>query len=215
MKKRLDEFVVDIEFLLISVVQGVALAALAAAAAPIVANLQLEYWPYIVSALLFILIFWSQAIMHVLGFIKWPLDMIHNFLYFVASLIEVMAFSVMNKPLVWFSLFFFFVLVAGVLYYYDLLLIKACKSDFSKTSSGKALYEDLHKEQMTNMKFFVPGGLLFNAACIFLIVKHPQIFIQNHNHVFLVGIQILFGLVILLTSLKTFKKRLALIAKNK
>jgi len=107
MKKRLDEFVVDIEFLLISVVQGVALAALAAAAAPIVANLQLEYWPYIVSALLFILIFWSQAIMHVLGFIKWPLDMIHNFLYFVASLIEVMAFSVMNKPLVWFSLFFF------------------------------------------------------------------------------------------------------------
>jgi len=111
--------------------------------------------------------------------------------------------------------FLFFVLVAGVLYYYDLLLIKACKSDFSKTSSGKALYEDLHKEQMTNMKFFVPGGLLFNAACIFLIVKHPQIFIQNHNHVFLVGIQILFGLVILLTSLKTFKKRLALIAKNK
>src|SRR5438309_667456 len=136
--KQLDDFVVNIEFLLISVIQGVALAALAASAAPIIASLQFEYWPYIITAFLFILLFWSQAIMRVLGFIRWPLDMMHNFLYFLASFVEVVAFSEMTNPLLWFSLIFTFVFVSGLLYYYDLILIKQCKRDMEKTNSGKA-----------------------------------------------------------------------------
>ncbi len=214
MKEKLDQLVVDIEFLLISVIQGVALAALAASAAPIVAALQYEYWLYIISAFIFILIFWSQAIMHVLGFIRWPLDMMHNFLYLFASLIEVMAFSEMTKPLIWFIFIFVFVCVSGVLYVYDFFLIKKCKDDLCKTPAGKALYKSLYDEQLFDMKIYVPAGLLFTGTCAYLIYSNPQLFLTQRYHVLLVGIQVLFGITIIFTSLRTLKKRLELIAKN-
>jgi len=210
MKEKLDQIVIDAEFLLISVVQGVALTTLAANTTPIIESLKWEYSLYIVSAFLFILIFWSQAIMHVLGFIRWPLDMIHNFLYFLASLIEVMAFSQMIHPLFWFSILFFFVAVSAVLYYYDFLMIKKRQTDLCATPSGKALYNDLYKEQIFYMKFFVPLGLLFNFGCVFLIYKFPQTFIENRSHIILVALQVLFGLTILVSSVKTFKRRLKL-----
>ena len=41
---NLDQTVVDIEFLLISVIQGVALATLATNAVSPISNLQIEYW---------------------------------------------------------------------------------------------------------------------------------------------------------------------------
>ena len=214
MKEKLDQLVVDIEFLLISVIQGVALAALAAAAAPIVVNLQFEYWLYIISAFVFILIFWSQAIMHVLGFIRWPLDLVHNFLYLFASLVEVMAFSVMNKPLLWFSFIFAFVSITGILYYYDFLLIKKCEDEMCKTPSGKALYKNLYEEQAFDMKVYVPSGLFFTFCCAFLIYRFPNIFLTQRYHILLISLQVLFGLTIVFTSLKTFSKRLNLIAKN-
>ncbi len=214
MKEKLDQIVIDAEFLLISVIQGVALATLASNATPIIASFQLEYWLYIVSAFLFILIFWSQAIMHVLGFIRWPLDMIHNFLYFLASLFEVMAFSQMTNPFLWFSMLFIFVLVSALLYYYDFLMIKARKSDLSDSPAGKILYNDLYKEQIFYMKIFVPLGLLFNFGCAFLIHQYPQIFIGGQSHLILVGLQVLFGLTILVNSVKTFNRRLNLMQKQ-
>lgn len=213
MREKLDQIVVDIEFLLISVIQGVALAALAAAAAPIVINLQFEYWPYIISAFLFILIFWSQAIMHVLGFIKWPLDLVHNSLYLLASLVEVMAFSVMTNPFLWFLFISVFVFITGILYIYDFILIKNHKGDF-KSPAGKALYKNLYDEQLFDMKVYVPSGIFFTAGCSLLIYRFPQIFLDKHYHIFLVGLQVAFGLTIIVTSLKTFSKRLSLIAKN-
>lgn len=69
-KNRLDQFVLDIEFLLISVVQGVVLATLAASAVGPITKLQFEFWLYIISAFLVIIIFWSNAIVHALSFIS-------------------------------------------------------------------------------------------------------------------------------------------------
>ena len=152
--------------------------------------------------------------MHVLGFIRWPLDMTHNFLYFLASLVEVVAFSEMTNPLLWFGIIFAFVLVSGILYYYDLLLIKQYKKDLEKTHAGKALYNSLYKEQIFDLKVFVPGGLIFTSVCIYLIYNYPQLFIVQHYHVYLVGVQVIFGLVILIKSLGDFKRRLKLIAAN-
>ncbi len=209
---KLDEMVVQIEFLLISVIQGVALAALASSAASPVVNLQYEYWPYIIIAFLFILIFWSQAIMHVLSFIRWPIDMAHNFLYFLASLVEVMAFNELTNPLKWFGFIFSFVLVTAFLYLYDLQLIKRCKNDFIKTRSGKNLWESIYNEQIFETKVFVPLGLLYTIGAFLAILFYPNIFIKQHYHLIFVGGQVIFGLIILITSLKAFKKRLRLIA---
>ena len=105
-------------------VQGVALGALGTAASQPLSNLDFQYWPYILSGFLLILTFWSQAIIHSLSFIKWPLDIRHNFLYFLAGLVEFLAFEHLQDPLRWFIFQLLFVIVASVLYYIDLKLIK-------------------------------------------------------------------------------------------
>ena len=99
---RLDQVALDIEFLLISVVQGVALAALAGGAAGIFTSLDWFAIPYAITAFLIVLIFWSGAIIHALSFIDWPLDLMHSFLYFLASFVEVMAFTHLENPMLWF-----------------------------------------------------------------------------------------------------------------
>ncbi len=68
-QERLDNFVVNAEFLLISVIQGGALVTLSAAAVMPLADFNLALFPYVVSALVFILIFWAQAIVHTISFI--------------------------------------------------------------------------------------------------------------------------------------------------
>ena len=212
---NLDQTVVDIEFLLISVIQGVALATLASNAVNPISNLQIEYWMYIVSAFILVLTFWSQAIIHVLSFIDWPLDLTHNFLYFTASFIEVMAFSHMTNPMKWFGFMFTFVLISGILYFVDLKLIASRKKKFEQTTSGKALYGVIFKEQKFSLYTFVSLGLIFNFAAFLSIYLYPSIFLGKSYHVFLATLQTLFGVVILINSIGTFRKRAELIKEYK
>src|SRR5689334_11403789 len=110
--EKLDGLVLDIEFLLISVVQGVALTALALSAVPIISTGDWQYFPYVFSGFLFILIFWSQAIIHAMSFIDWPLQITHSFLYFLASFTEVILFNQLTNPLKWFLFTIIFFIVA-------------------------------------------------------------------------------------------------------
>lgn len=210
-KKDLDQIVLNIEFLLVSVVQGVALASLATSSITPINALQIEYWPYIVSGFLLILIFWSGAIIHALSFIDWPLDLTHSFFYFLASFVEVVAFSEMTNPTRWFMLNAAFFAVAAILYRIDLKLIVNHKSEFEKTESKKALYNHIHFQQIYEMKFLVPAGFVYNIAAAALIYWYPSIFIDQKLHMFLVIMQILFLLLIFKNSIKSFKKRSKLI----
>lgn len=211
-KGKLDQIVVDIEFLLISVIQGVALGAVAAGAIGPLTNLQFQYWPYIVSAFLLILIFWAQAIAHVLSFIRWPISLTHNFLYFLASMIEVMIFSQMSSPMKWFGFYLAFVVISAFLYYYDILLIRRClKSELSL--SEKVLINQALKEQTFEFSVFVPAGILFNLGAFLLIFFYPAAFVGQRLHLILITLQIIFALYILASTQKSFKKRLSLIEK--
>lgn len=212
-KEKLDQFVLDIEFLLISVVQGVALGALASAASEPLSSMQFQYWPYIVSGFLLILTFWSQAIIHSLSFIKWPLDLSHNFLYFLAGLVEFLAFEHITDPLKWFIFQFVFVAVASLLYLVDLRLIKQHRTDF-KSDSEKGLYKHILEEQQTEMKTLIPTGFIFNGSAVYLIWAYPGFFLAEGYHVIIVGLQVLFNLVIIAVSLKSFKKRSRLISES-
>lgn len=210
-REKLNQFTLDIEFLLISVVQGVALGALASGAAKPLANLDFQYWPYILSGFLLILTFWSQAIIHSLSFIKWPLDLRHNFLYFLAGLVEFLAFDHLGDPLRWFIFQLIFVLVASTLYFVDLRLIKQAKVNF-KTEPEKLLYKHIFDEQIKEMKSLIPSGLVFNAAAVFLIWRYPEVFISQGYHVLIVGIQVLLSIYIITISLKSYKTRSRLIS---
>lgn len=213
-KNDLDQIVLSIEFLLISVVQGVALAALATSAAAPLGNFQTEYWLYIVSAFIFILIFWSQAIIHALSFIDWPLDLTHTFFYFLASFIEVVTFSEMTNPLKWFVFVTVFFGVAGLLYYVDLKLINNHKKEFEKNDNKKNLFHHILSQQTFEMKFLLPAGLIYNFSAALLIYVYPAIFITNKLHIVLILIQVLFGLFVLKNSIHSFKKRSELITET-
>lgn len=213
-KSKLDQFTLDIEFLLISVVQGVALGALAGAANEPLSNLNYQYWPYIVAGFLLILTFWSQAIVHSLSFIKWPLDLAHNFLYFLVGLVEFLAFEHLEDPLRWFIFQLLFVIVAAILYFVDFNLIKKSKANFKNTSAEKELYNNVYSEQVKEMITLIPSGLIFNILAIYLIWKFPEIFITQGYHLILVGIEVILTIYIMVVSINSFKKRSRLIANS-
>lgn len=210
-KEKLDQFTLNIEFLLISVVQGVALAALGTQATTIFGNLQWQFIPYAIAGFLFILVFWAGAIVHALSFIDWPLDLPHNFLYFLASLVEVIAFSFMEDPLKWFVATFSFFLVAQILYLVDYFLIK--KHAETLTTTNKKLYAHVLSEQKNEMYVFVPAGLIFNVLASYLIYAFPQRFLGNNLHVVLVGLQVFFAIIFLWKIIESFKTRSKLISE--
>ena len=211
-KQRLDQFTLDIEFLLISVIQGVALATLGTQAASILGNFQMEYLLYVVAGFLFILVFWSSAIIHALSFIDWPLNLAHTFLYFLAGLIEVVAFSHMTDPLKWFAFTSVFFFTAEILYIVDYFLIK--KHEKALSLQNKKLYEHVFSQQKLEMYFYVPAGLLFNGVAWYFINVNRDLFLTTHAHLWFVGLQVVFAIFFLTNSLFSFKKRAKLISES-
>lgn len=206
-REKLDGLALDIEFLLISVVQGVALGVLASIASGLIENFMPEYFLYIVSAFLLILTFWSQAIIHAISFIDWPLDLFHSFLYFLASLIEVIAFSQIVHPLRWFAFMSVFFVVALVLYIYDLNLISVHARKYLDSESGKRLYRHIVNRQKFELKLIVPFGLVGNLLAYLILKSNPEM------HFFLAVFEVVFFTGVLINSIASFKGRSRLISE--
>src|SRR5579862_5704671 len=177
-KDHLDHVALDVEFLLISVIQGVALVTLATSAVGPMISMQIGIWPYIVVAFLFILIFWSGAIIHAVSFIDWPIDLIHSFLYFLASIIEIVAITNLIHPILWFFFLFFFQIVALILYFYDLRMIKERKWKFS-TVAGKALYSHIYSEQKKELQQYLPASTLLFLVSFLILYFSPGFSVQE------------------------------------
>ena len=203
-----DSIVLDIEFLLISIVQGAALVSVADAASRIFAGFQMEYWFYITSAFLFILIFWSQAILHAISFIDWPPSLPHSFLYFLVSFIEITAFHQLDNPMFWYISLFFFFIATGALYFMDLSLIRKREKEFSKPLAKKKLYKHIYARQLFELRSLIPAGILFNLGVVILIFAFPRSMIENHYHVLFASLQTFFGIILLTNTLKSFKERI-------
>jgi len=206
-KLRLDQITLDIEFLLISVIQGVALAALAGASVAPISNLQFEYFPYIATGFIFILVFWTGAINHALGFIEWPLDLVHSFLYFLASFIEVMALYQVTNPMGWFTFMLIFQVVAGVLYAYDLGMIKKSLSKNTQTSPKQKILASVYRQQSRELKVVIPGSLIFSLVALLFIYYLPELFINKNYHLLFLSLQGVIGLLFLINLLKNFNNR--------
>ncbi len=212
-KEHLDSITLDIEFLVISVIQGVALGTLAENITKYVANFQFEYWPYILAGFLLVLTFWSQAIIHALSFIDWPLDMLHSMLYFLVSLIEIMAFHFIGQPLLWFGFNLGFFVAAGLLYLWDLKMINQHRDLFKGSPARLALYKHMYTRQLFEMKVILPLGIIFITGCFLLILNFPDFFINQHYHPVLGVLQALIGLGVLIDSVINFKRRAVLIGR--
>ena len=96
---------------------------LAGAAVQPILQLQWQVFPYIVTGLLVVLIFWSRALVHTLSFIGWPLEFGHTFAYFGATLIEAVALTQVAEPAHWFALNALYALAVWGLYAWDLRVV--------------------------------------------------------------------------------------------
>ena len=209
--KELNNTAVEIEFLLISVIQGLALQFLVSAAVTPFVQFQFEYWLYIISGFLLILIFWTQAIVHALSFIQWPIDLTHTFLYFLVSFVEVLVFYQVGSPFRWFIFGTVFLIAGSVLYTYDFLMIRKRRETLAYSEKRKRLYDHMYHMQKKELTFYLPAALIFSLMSAGLIYVYPDVFIKNHVHVALSGLQTLFSIILLVITVKNFYRRMGLL----
>lgn len=184
-RSELDGVIVNIELTLASIVQGLALSVLADNTSAVLSNRLDAAWPYVGVACLIILLFWSRALIHTLTLIRWPLEFVHNFFYFVCVLVEVLAFKNLNNPFMWFTLNAVFALLVWGLFVHDLRIIHQRSQDSVGESSFR-LYRIVEADQWLNIRFVVPCLFFFAVASAFVIKAVPEFFILRHGHLLLI-----------------------------
>jgi hypothetical protein len=189
-RRALDSMIVEIELTLVSIIQGVALTVLIESAREVVGGRHFTFWPYVISGLLIILVFWSRAVLHIITVIRWPLEFGHNFLYIGCALVEALLFAQLEKPTSWFAFAAAFIAVGWVLFVYDLRLIRARTRDSAGAASNR-LCTLVTRDQWLNIALLLPAVFLMNLACAIAIHIWPQLFLDNGGHVWLAAAQII------------------------
>lgn len=208
----LGQLVVNIEFIIISIVQGAAVTTLAAQTANLISTGSYEYLPYVITGFIFAMFFWSEAISHTLSFIDWPLHLPHTFLYFLVGFLEMVAFLQLTNPLVWFTVFFLLTVVGILLYVVDYQIIKQQKDQIAVNEAGTTFYKGLIKDHQLGLYVLTPLALIFNLVAIILIILYPELFLQMSWHVILVSLQGLITAVVLGRSVMMFQSRVEILA---
>jgi hypothetical protein len=173
-RRELDSLILDVEFVLISVVQGVALTTLAVEGTHILREHHAIGYAFVGSGLLFVLAFWSAALIHAVSFVAWPMDLVHYFFYFALGLLECLMFGQMDRPRDWFGYSVTCYALSAVLYVYDYALMLRRRPTFDRGGAVRRLYTDMLGQQRRDMLFFIPGGLAFNAAAYLMVIRHHE-----------------------------------------
>ncbi len=210
-REKLDGIVLDIEFLLIAVIQGLALTTLAVESEGVLGEGEFLYWPYVAAGFVLIMNFWSLAIIHSISFISWPFDLVHTILYFLATFVEVAAFTQLTNPTGWFIAMFAFFLVSALLYLWDAKVIREKESEFNDTPARASLYRHIHERQKVELRLMLPAALVFHGAIVVVLLAAPALILEHDRHVYLVLAQLIFGLLFLAGVVRDFKVRERLI----
>src|SRR5262249_20397165 len=162
----------DVEFVLISVVQGVALSTLAIASAPLLRAHRMETYAFTGTGVAFVLSFWSVSLIHAISFVRWPMDLVHYFFYFVLAFFECLTFPSMDRPHAWFGFSLACFLVTAVLYLYDYRMILSRRGDFESNAAGRALYEHVIRRQRHEMVVMMPAGIAFSLIAWIVVGRN-------------------------------------------
>jgi hypothetical protein len=211
---QLDNLVVNIELTLISIIQGVALSFLADHSREVLANLQLTFWPYVVTGLLIILLFWSRSLIHTLTVIRWPLDFGHNFMYIACTLVQTVAYTQLTNVLHWYALNTVFGLMLWILFALDLRMIRRRISD-SEGPIGSRLYAIVEQEQFLNIRFFIPSVVIFNLLAVMALWLWPVYLIEEGSHMIIALVQVAASFGYLLYVIRFFARIVPLIVTTR
>jgi len=211
---ELDILVVHIELTLISIIQAVALTFLVDRSYELLVGLRMLFWPYAVTGLLIILIFWSRSLIHTLTVIRWPLDLTHNFMYIACTLVEAVTFTQLTNTVNWYALNTLFGLMVWALFVLDLRMIRRRIRD-SSGPTGSKLYAIVEREQLLSIKFFMPATVVFNLLAMIAIRSWPALLIQRGGHVMLALVQLVAALGYLVYGTRFFVQVIPMIAKTR
>jgi hypothetical protein len=201
-ERNLGALVVAIEFTLISVMVGVILFPLMDYAMPLLRDLRLEYWLYILSGLTLILYMWTEVISHSLSFIGWPINIGHNLLYIVFAMILAIQMHFLADPRGWFAMSLASAITATALLYHDLYAINERMTGAS--GSAAALFEAARERQrgLIRLAPFNIGNAVLQVGLVLLL---PGVFIERPGHLVLVAIQIAALVVFTNRTIRNFK----------
>ncbi|MGE5141195.1 MAG: hypothetical protein ACM3JD_17130, partial [Rudaea sp.] len=193
--RKLRDMVTTIEFTMISVIAGVMLFPWMEAAAPLVRNLQVEYWVYAAGMLITVMFYWVALIDHAMTFVGWPIDIIHNLFYLlVFPAIGVLVHFIADPP-TFYPMFFVTDFCALLLTSYDLYVIR---SRLAAARGAEAeLFTAAYSRQATLVRY-VLAALVFAGLSTVLINAFPDFFIGQHAHVVIGVLSLLFVLFLLL-----------------
>jgi hypothetical protein len=187
-RKELDSMVVEIELTLCSIIQGVALYFLVDNARAVLSMGQASAWPYVVTGLVIILLFWSRSLLHTLTLIRWPLEFVHNFFYIACTLVEALAFTHLHEPFTWFVLTAIYAVVVWCLFVYDMRIV-ALRGRDSAGPVGSRLYAMVGADQLLNTRVLIPLIFLSNVTSAVLIRLYPDFFLVRGGHYILIAVQ--------------------------
>jgi hypothetical protein len=178
---QLDGMVVNIELTLISIIQGVALYFLADSSRSLIVNVQMTHWPYVLTGLLVILLFWLRSLIHTLTLIRWPLEFGHNFMYVACTLVEAVMFSQVGDPKNWFVVGAAYAVVATILFAVDMRMIRKRMTE-NVGPAERALLDTVKEEQMLDIRLAMPAAAAFCALAAAAIGYWPDFFIERRGH---------------------------------
>ena len=205
--RELDQLVLDVEFVLLSVIQGVALTALGVEAVPVLRAHDPTALVFLASGLLFLLAFWAGALIHAVSFVRWPMDLPHYFFYFAVGLLEMITFAQMEHPQAWFAASLVFYVIGGGLYAYDLSMITSRRARFDRGDAARRLFAHVHARQRLEMFAVMPSGFLFSLAAWWLLRARPAWALP------LAVLQLVFTAGFLASLVRSFSQRVKLIGE--
>ena len=188
-RSELDAMIADIELTLVSIIQGVALTVLIKTSREAIAKFDWVMWPYVLSGLMIILIFWSRVVLHILTLIRWPLEFGHNFLYVTCALVEAFSFAQLGNPARWFAFVAAFLAVGWLLFAYDLRLIRMRVRDRTGDVSNR-LYALVRRDQWINLGLLLPAFFLANVGGAVAIHLRPEFCLVRDGHIWLITVQL-------------------------
>jgi len=203
-----DTLVVNTELTLLSITQAIALSFLAEASLDPLVKLDFQWWPYIGTGLLVILVFWSRSLMHVLTIIRWPLRFAHNFIYICFTLVESVMFRQIGSIQPWFALSLASAVLIWILFAFDLQMVRRLSMEKNRPVD-RNLIGIVESDQRFQLRVVVPVMVMLSALAYILVAVKPEIFLHDGWHLLLVASQLLFLSVYLWRSLLLYTRILS------
>lgn len=187
---ELDGMVTNIELTVISIVQGMALSFLVEGARALFVEGRASSLPYLLSGLLIAFSLWARAVIHAFTVVRWPLELGHNFAYFLAALCEAALFTQAGNPRRWYSIGVALVGLFWAMFVYERRMYRLRRGD-SGGPKALSLLDVLEAEHERNIRVFMPALLVTWGGFAALAYGRPDVFFDGGWHVALGALQTL------------------------